>query len=108
VKYIYYILLTPSPAFLSFFLFFFFVLLGFQLCLTLATQLLYYLGHSTSPFCVDYFGIKILVYNQAALDHDPLLVFSCIAGMTGTSHCTWPLVEIGGSYEHFAQAGLEL
>jgi hypothetical protein len=40
-------------------------------------QVLYHLSHSSSPFCPDYFGARILFFAQAGLDYDPILGFLC-------------------------------
>jgi hypothetical protein len=61
--------LTTEATLLALFtlLFFFLVVLGFEL----AKQVLYHLSHSTSPFALVIFWIGSHVYTQAGLDLDP-------------------------------------
>jgi hypothetical protein len=46
------------------------------------------------PFCYNYFKDKVLLFAQAGLSRDPLIlhILTTVAGMTDTSHCALLLV----------------
>jgi hypothetical protein len=50
----------------------------------LAREALYHLSHSASPFCVGYFGNKVLLFCLGWLK--PLISASWVARITGVSH----------------------
>jgi hypothetical protein len=61
----------------------------------LARQLLQHLSHYASPFMLVMFKIGSYFMPWLAWTSVLLFVFPCMAGMTGMSHCTQLLVEMG-------------
>jgi hypothetical protein len=50
-----------------------------------------------------FFALVILVvYALIGLDLSPPIYSSPVAGMTGTHHCTQPLIEMGGGLMNFS------
>jgi hypothetical protein len=60
---------------------------------TLARQVLYFLSHTSNPFCSCYFGGRVSIFAQAGLDCDPILHFT---GMTDAQDHSWLFyIEMG-------------
>jgi hypothetical protein len=84
-----------------------FVVLGFELGLVLARQLLYCLGHISSPFCSGCFGDRVVLFGWPAWTTIFLFRLPAVAGMTGAQNHAQFFSVVKGSCELFAQAGLE-
>jgi hypothetical protein len=60
----------------------------------LGRQALYHLIHASYLFCSGYFGVRVSLFVQASLDHNPPIYTSGVARMKGACHCTQLLVEM--------------
>jgi hypothetical protein len=66
---------------------FFLAVPAFELrALSLGRQMLYYLNHSSSPFCLRYFSGRILSLYLGCLNRDLSTYISHVAGMTDVFH----------------------